>query len=210
MCLQSCAGSNLNTATLHTAPEFGLPGRVSGGCMCNTLPFISAILQVLFALLGYFSPPQPPSFLEGIFMALTLLAFRFRVNLLFCLQCWKFPDVSVSLFWISRKYTLPLPKWKKKTELYKQSNRSILSWWGSVLNQYFGRSVVSDSLWPHGLQPVSLLCPWGFSRQEHWSGLPCPPPGDHPNLGIEPRSSCLAGRFFTIWVTREVQEYWSG
>ena len=31
----------------------------------------------------------------------------------------------------------------------------------------------------------------GFSRQEYWSGLPCPPPGDLPNLGIEPRSSTL-------------------
>ena len=26
----------------------------------------------------------------------------------------------------------------------------------------------------------------GFSRQEYWSGLPCPPPGDLPNPGIEP------------------------
>ena len=33
-----------------------------------------------------------------------------------------------------------------------------------------------------------LLCPWEFSRQEYWSGLPCPPPGDLPNPGIEPRS----------------------
>ena len=48
--------------------------------------------------------------------------------------------------------------------------------------------VVSDSLQPHGLQPTRLLCLWGFSRQEHWSGLPCPPPGALPNLGIEPRS----------------------
>ena len=30
-----------------------------------------------------------------------------------------------------------------------------------------------------------------FSRQEHWSGLPCPPPGDHPDAGIEPRSPIL-------------------
>ena len=28
----------------------------------------------------------------------------------------------------------------------------------------------------------------GFSRQEYWSGLPCPPPGDLPNPGIESRS----------------------
>ena len=30
-----------------------------------------------------------------------------------------------------------------------------------------------------------------FSRQEHWSGLPCPPPGDLPNPEIEPRSPTL-------------------
>ena len=39
--------------------------------------------------------------------------------------------------------------------------------------------------------PTRLLCPWGFSRQEYWSGLPCPPPGDLPNPGIEPRSPAL-------------------
>ena len=43
-------------------------------------------------------------------------------------------------------------------------------------------------LWPHGLYPTRLLCPWGFSRQEYWSGLPCSPPGNLPNPGIEPRS----------------------
>ena len=47
-------------------------------------------------------------------------------------------------------------------------------------------SVVSNSLLPQGLQPVRLLWPRGFSRQEYWSGLPCPPPGDLPNPGIEP------------------------
>jgi len=31
----------------------------------------------------------------------------------------------------------------------------------------------------------------GFSRQEHWSELPFPSPGDLPNLGIEPRSPTL-------------------
>ena len=36
-----------------------------------------------------------------------------------------------------------------------------------------------------------------FSRQEYWSGLQCPPPGDLPNPGIEPMSlstQALAGR----------------
>ena len=40
----------------------------------------------------------------------------------------------------------------------------------------------------------------GFSRQECWSGLPFPPPGDLPDPGIEtesPASPALAGEFFT-------------
>ena len=37
----------------------------------------------------------------------------------------------------------------------------------------------------------------GFSRQEYWSGLPFPPPGDLPDPGIEPVSPALAGRFST-------------
>ena len=52
-------------------------------------------------------------------------------------------------------------------------------------------SVVSDSLWPHELWPARLLCPWEFSRQEYWSGLPCLPPGDLPNPGTEPRFPTL-------------------
>ena len=52
-------------------------------------------------------------------------------------------------------------------------------------------SIISNSLQSHGLQPARLLWPWGFSRQEYWSGLPCPPPGDLPNPGIEPRSPPL-------------------
>ena len=44
--------------------------------------------------------------------------------------------------------------------------------------------------------PLSM----GFSRQENWSGLPCPPPGDLPDPGIKPvslMSPALAGGFFT-------------
>ena len=41
------------------------------------------------------------------------------------------------------------------------------------------------NLWTVAHQaPLSL----GFSRQEYWSGLPFPSPGDLPNPGIEPRS----------------------
>ena len=46
----------------------------------------------------------------------------------------------------------------------------------------------------------------GFSRQECWSGLPCPPPGDLPDPGIEPASPAvpaLAGSFFLTSATWE-------
>ena len=46
--------------------------------------------------------------------------------------------------------------------------------------------------------PLSM----GFSRQESWSGLLCPPPGDLPDPGIEPRSP----KFFTIWADTEAQK----
>ena len=55
------------------------------------------------------------------------------------------------------------------------------------------RSVVSETLGPHGLQAARHLCPWGFSRQEYWSGLPRPPPGNLPNPRI---ISHIVGRFF--------------
>ena len=49
-------------------------------------------------------------------------------------------------------------------------------------------SVVSDSATPWTVAhqaPLSM----GFSRQEAWSGWPCPPPGDPPTPGVEPRST---------------------
>ena len=57
------------------------------------------------------------------------------------------------------------------------------------------------------LSRVSFATPWdvacqaplsmGFPRQEYWSGLPFPPPGDLLDPGIQPASPSLAGRFFT-------------
>ena len=45
---------------------------------------------------------------------------------------------------------------------------------------------------PGGLQSMA------FSRQEYWSGLPFPSPGDVPNPGTERRFSAFAGGFFTV------------
>ena len=48
----------------------------------------------------------------------------------------------------------------------------------------------------------------GFSRQEYWNGLPCPPPGDLPDPGIKLEclmSPALAGAFFTTSATWDAQ-----
>ena len=64
-------------------------------------------------------------------------------------------------------------------------------------------SGMSDSATPWTVAhqaPLSM----GFSRQEYWSGLPYPPPGDLPDPGIEPTSltsPALAGGFFTTGAT---------
>ena len=48
--------------------------------------------------------------------------------------------------------------------------------------------IVSD---PRDFSPLGSSVHGDSSRQEYWSGLPCPPPGDLPNSGIEPRSLAL-------------------
>ena len=49
----------------------------------------------------------------------------------------------------------------------------------------FSRVQLFVTLWAVARQaPLSV----GFSRQEHWSGLPCPPPGDLPHPEVEPSS----------------------
>ena len=78
-----------------------------------------------------------------------------------------------------------------------------------IYRKVFSHSVISDSSWPHGRWPTKLFCPWGFSRQEYWSQLPCPLSGIfHPRDPAQ--VSHTAGRFFTVWATREAQECWSG
>ena len=64
---------------------------------------------------------------------------------------------------------------------------------------YSGGGLVAESCPP-------LSTPWtvahhaplsmGFSRQEHWSGLPFPSPGDLPDPGIEPMSPALQANSF--------------
>ena len=48
-------------------------------------------------------------------------------------------------------------------------------------------SVAQSRLALGGQAPLSM----GFFRQKYWSGLPCPPPGDLPNPGMDHRSPAL-------------------
>ena len=70
----------------------------------------------------------------------------------------------------------------------------------------FSHSQLFATLWTVAHQsPLSV----GFSRQEYWSGLPCPPPGDLPHPGTDPESlmsPALAGGFFITSTTWEAQK----
>ena len=52
-----------------------------------------------------------------------------------------------------------------------------------------------SALWTTAPQPPLSM---GFSGEEYWSGLPCPPPGDPPNPGIKPRSPALEADFYYL------------
>ena len=69
---------------------------------------------------------------------------------------------------------------QKRESCHLQQHACVLSCFSSV--QLF----VTPWTVPHQ-PPLSM----GFFWQEYWSGLPCPPPGDLPNLGTEPMSPAL-------------------
>ena len=71
----------------------------------------------------------------------------------------------------------------------------------------------SEVKWSEVAPSYLTLCdPWtiayqaypylGFSRQEYWSGLPFPSPGDLPDLTHRTQVSRFAGRHFILWATR--------
>ena len=74
-----------------------------------------------------------------------------------------------------------------------QTKESYLTDLGSLnINVCISCSVMFDSLWPHGIyiarqDPMTMK----ISRQEYWSGLPFPSPGDLPDPGIKPRFLAL-------------------
>ena len=86
------------------------------------------------------------------------------------------------------------------TRKAKQAASLLLS-----MLSHFSRVQLFTTPWTIAcLAPLSM----GFSKQEYWSGLPCPPPRDLTDPGIEPvslTSSALAGEFFITSASWEVQ-----
>ena len=107
--------------------------------------------------------------------------------------------------------------------LFWKATSCWISWKQQIINPFiysqsfcwcwFSNRVTSSSfiirlLPAQSLNPVQLfVTPWtvahqvplsvGFSRQEYWSGLPFPSPGDLPHPGIEPRSPALQADSFS-------------
>ena len=88
---------------------------------------------------------------------------------------------------------------------------TIYGYMKSNMRAYYVASVMSNSLEGPWIVVRQAPLSMGFPRQEHWSGLPCPPPGDCPDPGIELASltQCtsltLAGGFFTTPATWEAR-----
>ena len=81
----------------------------------------------------------------------------------------------------------------------KQTILKIL--WSTI--SCFSHVRLFANLWTIARQSPLFM---GFSRQEYWSMLPCPPPGNLPDPGLKPTSltfPALAGRFFTTSNTWE-------
>ena len=83
--------------------------------------------------------------------------------------------------------TLPTPTQESRPSLLFSTCACVLSHFSHV--QLFAT--------PKECNPSGSSVHGDPPRQEYWSGLPCPPPGDLPNPGIKTHVSCIAGRFFT-------------
>ena len=87
--------------------------------------------------------------------------------------------------------------WAERCDFPETGVAAGLKWKGK-----WSRSVVFDSLRPHGLQPTRLLCPWDSPGKSTGVGCHSLLQGIFLTQGSN-SGSCIEGRFFTIWATRE-------
>ena len=110
---------------------------------------------------------------------------------------------SLMWMWLPDLYFLPFLFFLSKTK-HKQIVQEVVF---SVISSHWSVGLIAKncltlaSLWTVACQsPLSM----GFPRQEHWSRLPFPSPGDFLHWTW---ASHITGRFFTIWATREAPKY---
>ena len=124
-------------------------------------------------------------------------------------ELYRLEQLAISSHWTSLVKRSDFPSFVYPTEVYSvRSPRQTLQPWILMNN-----NLINNSIKKQGFRSMQILCtkslscvglfatPWtvarqaplsmGFSRQEYWSGLPCPPPGDHLHPGIKPRSPTL-------------------
>ena len=108
--------------------------------------------------------------------------------------------------WILKFSTISEFPRSYNTEVYisQTKHKVILCMWERGITKNLIKSVCCFSVarlttpWTAALQtPLSMR----FPRQEYWSGVLFPSPGDSPDPGIQPVLPALAGRVFTVWNT---------
>ena len=111
------------------------------------------------------------------------------------------------LQWVALSYSRGSSRprdWTHVSRIGRQILYCCASWASHIhknINIYsmyvISRSGMSDTLVPPQTAAYQAPLSLGFSRQEYWSLLPFPTPGDLPSQRIKPASSALAGGFFT-------------
>ena len=110
------------------------------------------------------------------------------------LWCSAFFIVQISHPSITTGKTIALTRWtfvgKVMSLLFNMLSRLVITFlpMSKVKVKSLSRVQLFATPWTAAYQASSFM---GFSRQEYWSGLPFPSPGDLPDPGIEPRSPAL-------------------
>ena len=105
----------------------------------------------------------------------------------------------------NKNESVPITSWKENRKVWANLAGQLLLCCGFCCHKLsrFHHVQLFVTFWIVACQAAVSM---GFTKQEYWSGLPCPAPGDLPGPGIEPVSlisPALAGRFFTTSTTWE-------
>ena len=134
-----------------------------------------------------------PTSNEWEFVLLQLLVSNWYVKFFCFVLFWA---ILICIFWylivvdsnyLNDKWCCAFPLKLSCHQCFFSGERSLRSW----VQCHFSHVWLYATPWTVAFQaPLSM----GFCRQEHWSGLPCPPPGDLPDPGIKPPFVSCVGR----------------